>query len=421
MNNKKGFTLIELLAVIIILGILMIIAIPSVTKYISDSRKNAYIDTAKEVISGARNLVNDGKLEMFDTDTSYYIDIKCIKSENGVPKSPYGEFAKAYIVVNYDGKGYEYFWTSVDEAGEGIKNITRNDKLDPDLIESDLTSDDISYTLGVDGRNKYMLIDKEHTNCGKSVASPVTDTVSGETGTNPVVYPEGKNKSTVVMGDVVKIGSEEFYVIKHQGNDLVLLAKYSLKAGAISNYDWETLYTYSPSDEGYGLQSPDMIGITTWEPGYTYYGTTIFSEDVYWLNKVGTEYQGEYCHEGSNYTPGTNCLYVYDSHSSVYPYINYYKNYLSSLGASIKEARLMKYEEAYELGCRSINSARKWDCLDGPAWVYTSTYWLGTADYASSQGNRDEGWVWSINIDGDFYTDYTSDFDGYSIRPVIVI
>ena len=41
MKNNKGFTLIELLAVIIILGILMIIAIPSVTKYITDSRKNS--------------------------------------------------------------------------------------------------------------------------------------------------------------------------------------------------------------------------------------------------------------------------------------------------------------------------------------------------------------------------------------------
>ena len=58
MKNKNGFTLIELLAVIIILGVLMIIAIPAVTKYISDSRKTAYIDTAKEIASGARNLVN---------------------------------------------------------------------------------------------------------------------------------------------------------------------------------------------------------------------------------------------------------------------------------------------------------------------------------------------------------------------------
>ena len=39
MKKKNGFTLIELLAVIIILGILMIIAVPAVTKYINDSRK----------------------------------------------------------------------------------------------------------------------------------------------------------------------------------------------------------------------------------------------------------------------------------------------------------------------------------------------------------------------------------------------
>ena len=37
--NKKGFTLIELLAVIVILGVLLAIAIPSVTKYINVSKK----------------------------------------------------------------------------------------------------------------------------------------------------------------------------------------------------------------------------------------------------------------------------------------------------------------------------------------------------------------------------------------------
>ena len=94
-KKKKGFTLIELLAVIIILGILMIIAIPSVTKYISDSRKNAYIDTAKEIVSGARNVVNEGKLEMYDTNTTYYIPYSCISTENA-KKTPYGEFVKAY-------------------------------------------------------------------------------------------------------------------------------------------------------------------------------------------------------------------------------------------------------------------------------------------------------------------------------------
>ena len=83
MRKKNGFTLIELLAVIIILGILMIIAIPSVTKYISDSRKSSYINTAKEIVAGARNKVNDGKLNMFDTNSTYYIPSNYVKTENG--------------------------------------------------------------------------------------------------------------------------------------------------------------------------------------------------------------------------------------------------------------------------------------------------------------------------------------------------
>ena len=160
--NKKGFTLIELLAVIIILGILMIIAIPSVTRYISDSRKNAYVDTAKEIISGARNLVNEGKLEMYDTNTAYYIPTSCIKTENA-SKSPYGEFIKdkTFVVVTYDGKGYDYYWLSVDDAGQGVKKITSINDLDTDDIESDLTIDDIEVGVIFDSREKYSLINND--------------------------------------------------------------------------------------------------------------------------------------------------------------------------------------------------------------------------------------------------------------------
>ena len=50
-KKKKAFTLIELLAVIIILGVLMLVAVPSVTGYISNSRKEAYINTAKEYVN----------------------------------------------------------------------------------------------------------------------------------------------------------------------------------------------------------------------------------------------------------------------------------------------------------------------------------------------------------------------------------
>ncbi len=162
MKKKNGFTLIELLAVIIILGILMIIAIPSVTRYISDSRKNAYIDTAKEIIAGARNLVNEGKLEMYDTSTAYYLPSSCIKTENA-SKSPYGEFVKdkTYVVVTYDGKGFEYFWVSLDETGTGIKNITSVDQLDIDDIESDLTAEDIEIGVIFNDKQNYAIIEND--------------------------------------------------------------------------------------------------------------------------------------------------------------------------------------------------------------------------------------------------------------------
>ena len=137
--KNSGFTLIELLAVIIILGILMIIAIPSVTSYINNSRKSAYVDSAKEIIAGARNFVNEGKVPMYDTSATYYIKASCISTENG-QKSPYGDFKddETYVIVTYDGNGYEYYWVSRDETGQGVPTPTKITDLDEDDIKSDI-------------------------------------------------------------------------------------------------------------------------------------------------------------------------------------------------------------------------------------------------------------------------------------------
>ena len=139
--NKKAFTLIELLAVIIILGILMIIAIPSVTEYINNSRESAYVDTAAAFISATRTKVNELKeFKLTSENVLYFIEVgnfdekSCVSLEKG-GNSPYGKWKKAYVVVEYNGKGYSYSFTGVDEANYAVKLSTEKD-LDRDLVKT---------------------------------------------------------------------------------------------------------------------------------------------------------------------------------------------------------------------------------------------------------------------------------------------
>ena len=54
---KKGFTLIELLAVILILGIIALIAIPSVTNIINESKLGAEKATANNMVNAAETYI----------------------------------------------------------------------------------------------------------------------------------------------------------------------------------------------------------------------------------------------------------------------------------------------------------------------------------------------------------------------------
>lgn len=159
MKDNRGFTLIELLAVVIILGVVMLIAIPSVTKQITNSRRITYADNAKTIISGAKNIVNSGELPVYKPKTTYYLPIEMISTENG-KRSPFGEFVDAYVVVIPQKDGYDYYWTSTDTSKTGIL-LTHYDNLDKDSIKNNI--DAISTDVSICGNDNIIIFNTDGT------------------------------------------------------------------------------------------------------------------------------------------------------------------------------------------------------------------------------------------------------------------
>lgn len=126
-NNSKGFTLIELLAVIVILGILMITAIPAVTKYINNSKKDTFADSALAYINSARySLLNDeyGNITAPDTGDSVCIPLKLIDVDKAT-KSSYGgdwDTETSYVKAKNEGGKVTYSIAIRDTKNYGTKD-----------------------------------------------------------------------------------------------------------------------------------------------------------------------------------------------------------------------------------------------------------------------------------------------------------
>ncbi len=136
-KNEKGFTLIELLAVIIILGVLLLIAIPAMTGIIEGAKKDSWVSTAKNYISQVRYSALQGDYALPGRSECTIVNVTKINLEQGDPtKSVYGQKWKtAYVAIintpGTDGQDkYTYYFGGCDAENNSMgwtaeNNMTR--------------------------------------------------------------------------------------------------------------------------------------------------------------------------------------------------------------------------------------------------------------------------------------------------------
>ncbi len=171
--NQKGFTLIELLAVITIMAILMLVAIPAVARTIDNTRRDTFANVAGTYLSAVRNAVIADELKCGSGDTSvsavvdglYYYVIDSVSDADLMEtggKSPWGNAeVKGYVKWLKQGSKISYSVLLVDSGNHGmdteaaesglgrssIKNPTATNKYDTaTTTPSSVTIEAVTYT-----------------------------------------------------------------------------------------------------------------------------------------------------------------------------------------------------------------------------------------------------------------------------------
>ena len=293
--NKKGFTLVELLAVIVIMGILMMVAIPSISRVIENSRKDTFVDIAKSYANAAKTLWTadtltcEGTVASAVDDGDYYILINTKESARAIlpvlvdqgGKSSWGNrdvngYVRVHVETVTDNNGEPKrtttFYVSLSDGTHGLidNGSMTSDSLKKGNVKMELSSDDkkkVELTLD-DGNLNCSKTNLETYTCTevtpvKSITGLCVDDSSyaGNNGTvdvNPVSFA---NDDWATIAAVAKSGkyAEYYNVGDTKEVDLGSLGKHTVRIANTSTPAECSQEGFSQTACGFVLEFADII------------------------------------------------------------------------------------------------------------------------------------------------------------------
>lgn len=374
MINKKGFTLIELLGVVIILGLLVTLVLPSIINSIKKSSDETDAITKDLVLNAADLYIRDNK--------------------------------NYYEVSN----GSEFCIPLIDLTNSSYLKTPLSYKNNDDITNN--------YSVKVYFNEKYSYELIESKNCPEPIFVAKATTTTG-------IVPQLDSDGNFVPGSEfsIKVSDEigylTFFVLSNDNNYVNLIAQKNLASNGtlttsidIIGDEW-----YSDSNNRYGPQTAYKYltnATSKWEnipviESFNYLDEGNQSNSNFGYKSINTEYDSE----------SGNYLTIITPLSAEYGEIDVYEN---------MRARLPKYSEIIEnTSCTTTDGS----CDDESLWVvdylktntnvtggtslesYSSGYWL----LSSCQGSGNE--VSGVHYYGRFYN-YPAN-NVFGIRPVITL